>query len=39
MVKSTVRFSEAVMDRVGELVSGETFDSTVLREVNLTGFY
>jgi Arc/MetJ-type ribon-helix-helix transcriptional regulator len=27
MVKSTVRFSEAVMDRVEELVSGETFSS------------
>lgn len=27
MVKSTVRFSETVMDRVEELVSGETFSS------------
>lgn len=27
MVKSTVRFSEAVMDRVDELVEGETFSS------------
>jgi len=27
MVKSTVRFSEAVMDRVEELVEGETFSS------------
>ncbi len=27
MVKSTVRFSEAVMDRVEELVAGETFSS------------
>jgi len=27
MVKSTVRFSDAVMDRVEELVSGETFSS------------
>lgn len=27
MVKSTVRFSDAVMDRVEELVEGETFSS------------
>ena len=27
MVKSTVRFSDAVMDRVEELVQGETFSS------------
>ncbi len=27
MVKSTVRFSDTVMDRVEELVSGETFSS------------